>query len=79
VHGGKMSKLGESLAGRMQLKAGSATVSVAPVGVPPTGLELKSPGFLLASSRSADAFGGTPKAAGEDARAPQSICVKRRV
>jgi hypothetical protein len=27
------------------------------------------------ASHGSDAFGGTPKAAGEDARAPQSICI----
>jgi hypothetical protein len=45
----------------MQLKKGSATVSVAPVGVPPTGLVW---GISSPRIRCANVFGGTPKTAG---------------
>jgi hypothetical protein len=68
----------------MQLRLGIATVSVAPVGVSPTGAGIKDFHIWDELFRGADAFGpssvavllrrvdGTPKAAGEDPRAPQS-------
>jgi hypothetical protein len=71
----------------MQLKLGSATVSVA--SSRPTRKRLPNNLFcspadwrrtlndspLGEASHGSDAFGGTPKAAGEDARALQSICI----
>jgi len=57
--------------GTIQLKKRSATVSVAPVGVPPTGSmgRRTSPKSALVQSR--DVFGGTPKTAGETPALPR--------
>ena len=57
----------------MQLKTGSATVPVAPVGVPPTGpWRIHRPPNGLSIS-GGDVFGGTPKTAGGTPRAPNRI------
>jgi hypothetical protein len=50
---------------------GSATVPVALVGVPPTDAEFQSLHCFGEQFHVCDAFGETPKAAGEDARAPR--------
>ena len=61
------------LTGTMQLKTGSATVPVAPVGVPPTGpWRIHRPPNGLSIS-GGDVFGGTPKTAGGTPRAPNRI------
>jgi hypothetical protein len=50
---------------------GSATVPVAPVGVPPTDAEFQSLHCFGEQFHACNAFGETPKGAGEDARAPR--------
>jgi hypothetical protein len=42
---------------------------------PPAVADLNSYHFSVTHRKSGNAFGGTPKAAGEDARAPQSNCL----
>jgi hypothetical protein len=60
---------------RCSWKWGARPSRSLPAGVPPAGLGLTIAHFLVKQSGGADAFGGTPKAAGVDARAPQSICI----
>jgi hypothetical protein len=59
----------------MQLKMVARPSRLPPVGVPPTGPGSEPIHFLVNPFWEADAFGETPKAAGEDARAPQSFCI----
>jgi hypothetical protein len=46
-----------------------------PAGVSPTGFGIMVIHYLLSHVKCSDAFGETPKAADEDVRAPQSICM----
>jgi hypothetical protein len=57
----------------MQLKNGSATVPVASSRRLADWSRRQTNHFSVTFLRAPNAFGGTPKAAGEDARAPQSI------
>jgi hypothetical protein len=59
----------------MQLKVGTATVPVASSRRPADWRRSQNHSHFGEPLRGADAFGETPKAAGEDARAPQSICM----
>jgi hypothetical protein len=59
----------------MQLKNGSAIVSIASSRRPADWPWEEGTHFSVIHREGVNAFGGTPKAAGEDARAPQSICM----
>ena len=69
----------QEVAGRrtisMRLKNGSATVPGAPSRRPAEWPWQQILSLFSGVSQGSDAFGETPKAAGEDARAPQSFCV----
>ena len=64
-----------SWAGTIQLKSGSATVPVAPVGVPPTGSARLATHQTVCRLVATMVFGGTPKTAGETPALPQSNCI----
>jgi hypothetical protein len=49
----------------MQTETGSATVPVAPVGVPPTGLRGQTPDQTALVAEASGVFGQRPKTAGE--------------
>jgi hypothetical protein len=59
----------------MQLKMGTATVQVASSRRPADWRRRQDHPHFGEPSSGVDAFGGTPRAAGEDARAPQSNCM----